>query len=145
MWAQCAGPGGGPHVRVLRLNGQELASFFAYSTSCNLGVSVGAGMINGKGHIVTTSACYPRERQPDIKVFAYPIRIVAEAFSTACAVQAYTATIVANKIALANKTIHDNGSESSTDRIEVYGPKLVGPAAMIPQWGSDHGQMGIGR
>ena len=37
-----AGPGGGPHVRVFRLNGSEITGFMAYSPAFTGGVRVGA-------------------------------------------------------------------------------------------------------
>ena len=45
-----AGPGGGPHVRVLSgTDLRELHSFFAYAPGFAGGVSVAAGDINGDG------------------------------------------------------------------------------------------------
>ena len=44
-----AGPGAGPHVRVLKLNGQVLAEFYAYDVGFTGGVSVTAGDIDGDG------------------------------------------------------------------------------------------------
>ena len=45
-----AGPGGGPHVRVLTgVDFSVLASFFAYDLAFPGGVSVAAGDINGDG------------------------------------------------------------------------------------------------
>jgi hypothetical protein len=37
-----AGPGGGPHVRILRLSGEEVAGFYAYSPQFGSGVYVGS-------------------------------------------------------------------------------------------------------
>ncbi len=46
-----AGPGGGPHVRVLSgADGRELASFFAYDPAFTGGVAVATGDVNGDGH-----------------------------------------------------------------------------------------------
>ena len=46
-----AGPGGGPHVRVLSgADGSELASFFAYDPAFTGGVAVATGDVNGDGH-----------------------------------------------------------------------------------------------
>jgi uncharacterized repeat protein (TIGR01451 family) len=45
-----AGPGGGPHVRVLSLStGAELASFYAYDPEFGGGVSVACGDVDGDG------------------------------------------------------------------------------------------------
>jgi hypothetical protein len=48
-----AGPGGSPHVRVLRWTGSalaELGSFLAYDAVFTGGVFVGAGDVTGAGH-----------------------------------------------------------------------------------------------
>src|SRR5207253_678664 len=54
------GPGGGPHVRVFKLSGQNLvpvAGFFAYSQQFPGGVQVGAGDVDGqKGDELITGA-----------------------------------------------------------------------------------------
>lgn len=42
-----AGAGGGPHVRVLNYDGQQLASFFAYNSNFRGGVRAAAADING--------------------------------------------------------------------------------------------------
>ncbi|MBI4281022.1 VCBS repeat-containing protein [Candidatus Uhrbacteria bacterium] len=45
-----AGPGGGPHVRVFRLNGQSLGKgFFPYDSSRRTGVAVGVTDLDGDG------------------------------------------------------------------------------------------------
>lgn len=46
-----AGPGGGPHVRLLSVDGglREVAGFFSYSGSFSGGVHLGAGDIDGDG------------------------------------------------------------------------------------------------
>lgn len=44
-----AGPGGGPHVRVLRADGSELSSFFPFPEGFRGGVTVAGGDLNGDG------------------------------------------------------------------------------------------------
>lgn len=44
-----AGPGGGPHVRALSIDGNDLSSFFAYSQAFTGGVQVAAGDFDGDG------------------------------------------------------------------------------------------------
>ena len=44
-----AGPGGGPNVRVFKLDGTMLSNFFAYSPSFPGGVNVAAGDVDGDG------------------------------------------------------------------------------------------------
>ena len=44
-----AGEGGGPHVKVFRANGTELASYFAFEPEFRGGVFVSAGDIDGDG------------------------------------------------------------------------------------------------
>src|SRR5262245_49214825 len=44
-----AGPGGGPHVRVLDAAGIEVAGFFAYQPNFTGGVRVATGDITGDG------------------------------------------------------------------------------------------------
>jgi Big-like domain-containing protein/putative Ig domain-containing protein/VCBS repeat protein len=64
-----AGPGGGPHVRVLSgLDLSELASFFAYDPSFQGGVNVAAGDLDGDGlsDIVTAAG---RGGGPHVRVF----------------------------------------------------------------------------
>lgn len=43
------GPGGGPRVRVMRLNGTPVHDFFAYESSFRGGVKVGGGDLDGDG------------------------------------------------------------------------------------------------
>lgn len=64
-----AGLGGGPHVKVFSgQTGNELSSFFAYSTTFSGGVSVAAGDVNGDGvdDIITGSG---PGGPPHVKVF----------------------------------------------------------------------------
>jgi len=44
-----AGVGGGPRVRILRLDGSEVANFFTSDSSARLGVTVAAGDLDGDG------------------------------------------------------------------------------------------------
>ncbi len=44
-----AGPGGGPHVRILKTNGTEVGGFYAYDPSFTGGVRVAAGDVDGDG------------------------------------------------------------------------------------------------
>ena len=63
-----AGPGGGPHVQVLELNGSVKSSFFPYDLSFTGGVDVAFADIddNGKAEIVTS----PRSNGgPHVKIF----------------------------------------------------------------------------
>ena len=64
-----AGPGGGPHVKVLRFDDlSEMYSFFAYDESFTGGARVAAGDINGDGVIdIITSA--GSAGSPHVKVF----------------------------------------------------------------------------
>ena len=43
------GPGGGPHVRILKTDGTEVGSFFAYDPRLGMGVRVAAGDVDGDG------------------------------------------------------------------------------------------------
>jgi hypothetical protein len=66
-----AGPGGGPHVRVLELVGgvlQELASFFAYGPQFSGGVFVAAGDMLGGGRAEIVTGAGPGGG-PHIRVF----------------------------------------------------------------------------
>jgi hypothetical protein len=47
--ATATGPGGGPHVRVLRANGSPVASFYAYGPNFPGGVNVAMGDLDGDG------------------------------------------------------------------------------------------------
>lgn len=51
-----AGAGGSPHVRVLRLNGEEVLGFYAYALNYYGGVDVASGDVHGdeRSEIVTT-------------------------------------------------------------------------------------------
>lgn len=44
-----AGPGGAPHVRVLRQDGSEISNFFAYDTGMRSGIAVAAGDLDNDG------------------------------------------------------------------------------------------------
>ena len=65
-----AGPGGGPHVHVLRRRrpASELASFFAYDPAFTGGVSVAAGDVNGDGVADIITGAGPGGG-PHVKVF----------------------------------------------------------------------------
>ena len=64
-----AGPGGGPHVRVIRvMDHADLANFYAYSPSFLGGVSVAAGLVDLSGRVsVVTGA--GAGGSPHVKVF----------------------------------------------------------------------------
>ena len=53
-----AGPGGGPHVRILKSNGIELSGFMAYDNKFKGGVKVATGDVDGDGEdeIITLPA-----------------------------------------------------------------------------------------
>ncbi|MFA6512110.1 MAG: L,D-transpeptidase family protein [Patescibacteria group bacterium] len=53
-----AGPGGGPHVRILAQDGERLSSFFVYDESFRKGLYIATGDINGDGkdEIITGAA-----------------------------------------------------------------------------------------
>ncbi|MFO0807974.1 MAG: beta-1,3-glucanase family protein [Gemmataceae bacterium] len=65
-----AGPGGGPHVRVVSgVDGASLASLFAYDKAFTGGVYVAAGDINGDGHAdIITGAGFGGG--PNVKAFS---------------------------------------------------------------------------
>ncbi len=44
-----AGPGGGPHIRILRHDGSEISGFYAYSSLFSGGVRVAAGDVDNDG------------------------------------------------------------------------------------------------
>ncbi|MCA9376252.1 MAG: VCBS repeat-containing protein, partial [Candidatus Doudnabacteria bacterium] len=44
-----AGPGGGPHIRVLTADGAEISNFFAYAQTFRGGIRVDAGDLDGDG------------------------------------------------------------------------------------------------
>ncbi len=63
-----AGPGGAPHIRVLRSDGSEITHFFAYDVNLRTGVNVAVGDLNNDGtpEIVTA----PRYGgAPQVRVF----------------------------------------------------------------------------
>jgi hypothetical protein len=63
-----AGPGAGPHVRVLKMNGQVLAEFYAYDPSFHGGVRVAAGDVDGDGRDEIITGAGPGGA-PEVKVF----------------------------------------------------------------------------
>lgn len=62
------GPGAGPHVRVLKTNGQVLAEFYAFEPSFKGGVRVTAGDVDGDGDDEIIAA-QGRGGEPRVKVF----------------------------------------------------------------------------
>ncbi len=65
-----AGPGGGPHVRMLSgASGAELYSFFAYDSHFTGGVSVAAGDIDGDGQADIITGAGP-SGGPHVRVFS---------------------------------------------------------------------------
>lgn len=70
------GPGAGPHVRVLRMNGEVLAEFYAYDPTFKGGVKVAAGDVDGDGNdeIITGAGGGGR---PRVKVFKLDGTVVA--------------------------------------------------------------------
>ena len=64
-----AGPGGGPHVKVIDgATGDEVYSFFAYDPAFSLGVRVAAGDVTGDGFADIATAAGPGGA-PHVKVF----------------------------------------------------------------------------
>jgi len=65
-----AGPGGGPHVRVIRADGTELTGFFAYTPFFSGGVTVAAADVDGDGRdeIITGAG---RGGGPHVRVIKY--------------------------------------------------------------------------
>lgn len=72
-----AGVGGGPHVKVLNIEGQTLAQFFAYDSKFRGGVNVAVGNIDGFGKqdIVTAPG---KGQIPEIKVFDYQGNLISK-------------------------------------------------------------------
>jgi hypothetical protein len=60
------GKGGGPHVRVFKMNGTEILSFFAYDQSFRGGIDIAAYSLSGQSYIVTSPST---GGGPHIKVF----------------------------------------------------------------------------
>ncbi|MFA6322225.1 MAG: S8 family serine peptidase [Candidatus Buchananbacteria bacterium] len=62
------GFGGGPHIRVLNIDGQPLAQFFAYDKWVYNGVNVAVGDVNGDGkeEIITGPG---KGGKPEVKIF----------------------------------------------------------------------------
>ncbi len=71
------GPGAGPHVRVLRMNGQVLAEFYAYSPTFKGGVRVAAGDLDGDGKDEIITGPW-RDMGPRVKAFKLDGTIVAD-------------------------------------------------------------------
>lgn len=63
-----AGPGGGPQVRILRLDGSEIRNFFVYGEEFHGGIRVAVGDLNGDGRdeIITGAG---EGGGPQIRVF----------------------------------------------------------------------------
>lgn len=64
-----AGPGGGPHVRVVTASGEERGSFFAYPAAFPGGVDVAAGDIDGDGVAEIVTGAGPGGG-PHVRVFS---------------------------------------------------------------------------
>jgi hypothetical protein len=64
-----AGPGGGPHAKVLRATGAEVFSFFAYAPAFTGGIFVAAGDVNGdsRADIITGAGA---SGGPHVRVFS---------------------------------------------------------------------------
>jgi WD40 repeat protein len=54
-----AGAGGGPHVRVFRVNQAALPGFFAYEATFRAGVTVAAGKLNASGGLLIVTGTGP--------------------------------------------------------------------------------------
>jgi hypothetical protein len=63
-----AGPGAGPHVRVLKMNGQVLAEFYAFDPTFKGGVRVAAADMDGDGKAEIIAAEGPGG-EPRVRVF----------------------------------------------------------------------------
>jgi hypothetical protein len=75
-----AGPGGGPHVKVLdAMSGNTLATFFAYDMAFAGGVQVGAVDLNDSGHLKILTG--PGQGGgPDFKIYQAPENKVLDEF-----------------------------------------------------------------
>jgi subtilisin family serine protease len=62
------GPGGGPHIRIFRIDGTPLNSFFAFEKSFRGGINLSAGDLDGDGkaEIVVAPAS---QRGPEVRIF----------------------------------------------------------------------------
>ena len=68
-----AGPGAGPHVKAFSgMDTSTLASFFAYETSFNGGVRVGAADVNGDGRADIATGAGPGGPSGHIRIFNAP-------------------------------------------------------------------------
>jgi hypothetical protein len=63
-----AGAGAGPHVRVLKVNGQVMAEFYAYDPSFKGGITVAAGDIDGDGSPEIITGAGPGG-SPEVRAF----------------------------------------------------------------------------
>lgn len=61
--------GGGPHVRGLKLDGTELASFYAFGAGFTGGVNIAAADLNGDGKAEIIAGAGP-SGGPDVRVFS---------------------------------------------------------------------------
>jgi hypothetical protein len=65
-----AGPGGGPHVRILDKDGKKISDFFAYATTFKGGVNVAVGDLDGEGQAEIITGVVSGGT-PQVKIFDY--------------------------------------------------------------------------
>jgi len=72
-----AGYGGGPHVRVFNVNGNEMAGFYAYDYKFAGGIRVAAGDVNGDGKAEIVTGIYSNGG-PHVRVMSYQGQAISQ-------------------------------------------------------------------
>ncbi len=128
--ATATGPGGGPHVRVLRATGGEVASFYAYGANFPGGVNLAMGDLDGDGDDEVITGVGPGGG-PHVRAFH------SDGSSTATSFYAYASDFTGGVNVAAIDLDGDGLSEIVTAPASGGGPHIriwSGDGELLDEW-----------